>query len=461
MSSSLSATTRSSSGTHRESPDDSRSGLLLVAGEGILETFPLAAGEAVIGRAPECDVAIAHATLSRRHARLRVDSPVTVEDLGSKNGVVVADRRIEPGTVVPLAVGEGFQIGRFSFVVVRLPRSGHASTHHSLTDGLRVVDPTAEHVSALVHDLARSEMNVLILGETGVGKEILAETIHGLSGRTGSFVRINCAAIAPALIESELFGHVKGAFTGATQERPGLIESAARGTVFLDEVGELPEAVQAKLLRVIELREVLRVGGVRPSIVDVRFVAATNRDLTSDVASGRFRSDLFYRLDGITLVIPPLRERRERIEPLGMQFLQAALDKRPPAGPLRLEHGLFARLVAHDWPGNVRELKAVIERAVLLAGGGEIGARHIALTPPAKAAGPRPPANAPVEPAPAPAPTNPPPGLSPAEAEERQRILDALAACTGNQTRAAKQLGISRTTLVNKLGLYRIPRPRK
>jgi transcriptional regulator with PAS, ATPase and Fis domain len=435
--------------------DDTRDGgLLLVAGEGMLKTFALGGEQATIGRAAECEVVIDHPTLSRRHALLRFGSPLTVEDLGSKNGTRVASRRLERGAAVPLSLGESFRIGRFSFVVIRSPRSRTLSVHDSTADALRVIDPTAERVSPLVRDIAQSDLNALILGETGVGKEILAETIHRLSGRKeGAFVRVNCAAIAPALIESELFGYAKGAFTGATQERAGLLESAAGGTVFLDEVGELPEPAQAKLLRVIETREVLRVGAVRPIVVDVRFVAATNRDLPNEVARGRFRGDLFFRLDGVTLVIPPLRERRDRIRPLALLFLQAAHAKRPSSGQLRLGPGLLERLEAHDWPGNVRELKAVLERAVLLAGGGEIGPRHVALTPVAK----------PLAPGAAPPLSTEPqaPAMSASEAAERRRIVDALETCAGNQTRAAKQLGISRATLVTKLALYRIPRPRK
>jgi transcriptional regulator with PAS, ATPase and Fis domain len=239
--------------------------------------------------------------------------------------------------------------------------------------------------------------------------------------------------MAPSLVESELFGHEKSAFTGASQTRIGLIEAAQNGTVFLDEVGELPEPMQAKLLRVLETREITRVGAVTPIALDVRFVAATNRDLATEVAEGRFRSDLFYRLDGATLVIPPLREHRERIGPLARQFIgkRHALDAE-----------VLARLEAHDWPGNVRELKAVLERAVILAGDGPLTTRHLAITP-VKARAPQ-----------APAATS-------EEALERQRIIDALDACAGNQTRAAKLLGISRATLVNKLAIHRIARPRQ
>lgn len=444
---------------------------MLVAGEGVLATFSLAGDEIVIGRAANCDVVVDHPTLSRRHARLRLGPPVTVEDLGSKNGTRIGGRPLAAGTPAPLPVGDAFHIGRFSFVVLRsLARA--QSIEARTAEALRVIDPRPDQVSALIRDIAHSVVSVLILGETGVGKELLAHTIHVHSGRKGPFVRVNCAALAPALIESELFGHVRGAFTGATQERAGLLEAAAGGTVFLDEVGELPEAVQAKLLRAIETREVLRVGAVRPSVIDVRFVAATNRDLPAEVAEGRFRGDLFFRLDGVTLVIPPLRERRERIRPLAVEFLEAAHQKRQTAGPLRVAPGLLERLEAHDWPGNVRELKAVLERAVLLAGGGEIGARHVAVTPIAartvrksrpSAAEDAPLARpaAPSSAAAAPSSDRRPPALSPSEAAERQRIVDALEACVGNQTRAAKRLGISRATLVTKLALYRIPRPRK
>jgi two-component system response regulator AtoC len=324
------------------------------------------------------------------------------------------------------------------------------STHPNMGEALRVADPTGERESSLVRSIAESDLNTLILGETGVGKEVLAETLHRLSGRKGALVRINCAAIAPALFESELFGYEKGAFTGAAQSRPGLLEAAEGGTVFLDEIGELPAPVQAKLLRAIETREVLRVGAVRCVVVDMRFVAATNRDLAREVANGYFRSDLFFRLDGITVSLLPLRERKDQIGPLAMQFLRAAHARRGGSGALRIEPGFIKQLERYHWPGNVRELKAVMERAVLLSRGGEIGARHIVLT---RVAVERPPQPAQIDAGIL--------SLSPREAEERQRILDALEACAGNQTRAAKHLNISRATLVNKLGFYRIPRPRK
>ncbi|MCA1664369.1 MAG: sigma 54-interacting transcriptional regulator [Myxococcales bacterium] len=444
MTPSRSASTRSlSSGA-----DDGAGGILLVAGEGLLTTFVLAREEIVIGRAPECDVVVAHAALSRRHARLRLGPPLTVEDLGSKNGTHVAGQRLPPNHAAPLAIGEGFHIGKFSFVVVRAPRALARSTQHA-ADALVVADPKAAAAGSLIADIALTGMNALVLGETGVGKEVLADTLHRLSRRQGAFVRVNCAAIAPALIESELFGHEKGAFTGAAQSRVGLLEAAEHGTVFLDEVGELPLVAQAKLLRAIETREVTRVGGVRPIALDVRFVAATNRDLASEVAAGQFRSDLYFRLNGVTLLIPPLRERRDQIGPLALGFLAAALAQRGSTRTPQLAADALAHLRAYDWPGNVRELKAVVERAVVLARGGEVRTEQLTLgrrSSPAR-----------VEAAPAADGL----GLDPGERDERARIVAALAECNGNQTRAAKRLGISRATLVNKLSIYRIPRPRK
>jgi DNA-binding NtrC family response regulator len=407
--------------------------LLLVTGGDSLLTFALGRDEITIGRASECDVVLAHESLSRRHVKLRLSPVITVEDLGSRNGTRVRGAPITAGEPATLAVGETFQVGKFHLLVARARRQPSQLSASVRAESLRVIDPTSAAVGSVVRDLAASPLNILVLGETGAGKEVLAQTIHDLSKRAGAFIRANCAAMAPSLIESELFGHEKAAFTGASASRVGLLEAAERGTFFLDEVGELPEAVQVKLLRAIETREITRIGAVKPIALDVRFVAATNRDLAIEVAEGRFRSDLFYRLDGATLVIPPLREHRERIAPLARQF----------AGAAPLDTDTIKRLEEHDWPGNVRELKAVIERAAVLAAGGPIKPKHIAITPVKARA-----AQTPVP-------------VSPEEADERQRIIEALDACAGNQTRAAKLLGVSRATLVNKLAIHRIQRPRK
>jgi transcriptional regulator with PAS, ATPase and Fis domain len=441
--------TQTASFTPTDRAGERGEGLLLVAGEGLV-TFPLVRDDITIGRAPECDIVIANNALSRRHVRLQLGATMTVEDLGSRNGTRLRGERLAPGRPLALAVGESFQIGRLHFVVARArtnPSLSMSASASARVESLCVVDPTASAVSTFVRDLAASPLSILVLGETGAGKEVLAQTIHDLSNRRGAFVRANCAAMAPTLVESELFGHEKAAFTGASERRVGLLEAAQGGTFFLDEVGELPEAIQVKMLRAIEAREITRIGAVKPIALDVRFVAATNRDLATEVDAGRFRRDLFYRLDGVTLVIPPLREHRERIGPLARQFLAAARGGTSQA----LDAELLARLEAHDWPGNVRELKAVMERAVILAGRGAVKARHVAIT-----------AIKPNDaPAAAPAATPQAPAAATPESIERQRIIDALDACAGNQTRAAKLLGMSRATLVTKLGIHRIQRPRK
>jgi transcriptional regulator with PAS, ATPase and Fis domain len=294
-----------------------------------------------------------------------------------------------------------------------------------------------------------------------VGQEVLARFVHESSPRAPKpFVCINCAALAETLLESELFGHEKGAFTGAVAAKTGLLEAAEGGTVFLDEVGEMSLALQAKLLRTLERREILRVGGTRPRAIDVRFVAATNRDLEEEVAQKTFRQDLYYRLAGITLTVPPLRERLDEVEPLARSFLQAAAAQLgrpvPDLGP-----EVVARLRAYAWPGNVRELKNVMERALVLADpNGRLGVEALPFerlerTPP-PAAG-----DAPARPAGA--ADRAPAGASWRDqkaAEEKQAICDALARCAGNQTRAAELLGMPRRTLCAKLKEYAIPRPR-
>jgi two-component system, NtrC family, response regulator AtoC len=432
--------------------------LLLVAGPGRLLTRKLDRPALVIGRAPECDVVIDHAALSRRHAVLHT-RPLAIEDLGSTNGVRWREGRLRGGPPALLAAGDTFHVGPFSFMVV-VSRGGEQPA----TDGaerLFVDDPTPTGVSDLVRVIAASGASVIVLGETGVGKEVLAETLHELSMRPGPLRRINCAALSASLLESELFGHEKGAFTGAVAARAGLLEDAAGGTVFLDEIGELPLSIQSKLLRAVEAREIVRVGSARPIRIDVRFVSATNRELPAEVAAGRFRRDLYFRLDGVTLRIPPLRERPGAIARLTLGFLDEIgrrLGRRLEAAP-----ELIAALEKHAWPGNVRELRAVAERAVLLAGGDTLTTAHLVLTPPAPA-----PSRSSSSPSPSSDPATAPPAdveddlgfLTAAQRDDRARLLAVLDRCVGNQTRAARELGISRTTLVNKLGLYRIRRPR-
>jgi two-component system, NtrC family, response regulator AtoC len=458
--------------------------LVVMAGDS-LRAYPLPeSGEIAIGRGPECDVVIDHPRVSRRHAILRLGVACTVEDLDSRNGTIFRGERLPQGTLPAIEPGESFSIGPFTLVL--MPRGEAAPQVVAGRSSLRVEDPAATAPSTLLTTIARSAVNVLIRGETGVGKEVLAETLHRLSGRTGDFLRLNCAALSEALLESELFGHERGAFTGAVAAKAGLLEVSAGGTVLLDEIGEMPAALQAKLLRAIEAREVFRVGGVRPIAIDVRFLAATHRELHTEIARGAFRSDLYYRLAGMTLEVPPLRQRPARISALANHFAEMAAARSGTASA-RLGPQAMAALLAHDWPGNARELRNVIERALLLAEGGEVSPQHLMFDRPidgSRAA----PAGQPVASGSSSGSwshnshsghSSPPraslsqsaeidagssanrsqPG-SPIDAE-RDRILAALEACAGNQTRAAQLLGISRATLVNKLAIHRIPRPRK
>jgi DNA-binding NtrC family response regulator len=300
---------------------------------------------------------------------------------------------------------------------------------------------------------------VLILGETGVGKDVLARSIHERSERASKpFLRLNCAALSEPLLESELFGHEKGSFTGAHASKVGLLQSTAGGTVFLDEIGEFPQRLQPKLLQVLENREILSVGSVKPRAVDVRFIAATNRDLEAEALSGNFRSDLYYRLAGFTIVIPPLRERREDILPLAIEFLRRLSAEQGRTTPIRIRDDAAVHLLDYAWPGNVRELRNVIERAVVLCEGHAIGPEHLPLDKMRSVvlvSQPRPSAASDRD------TELPVADLSPEELTERQRILDVLAECAGNQSQAAEVLGVSRSTLVNRLNTYRIRRPRK
>jgi two-component system, NtrC family, response regulator AtoC len=304
--------------------------------------------------------------------------------------------------------------------------------------------------------VAPSDLSVLILGETGVGKEVMAQTLRGLSRRASHpMVSFNCAGLAPALVESELFGHEGGAFTGATHARSGLLEAADGGTVYLDELGELTLSMQAKLLRVVESREILPVGGVKVRRIDVRFIGATNRDLERDVADGRFRRDLLVRLDGITITIPPLRERRSEIMPLANRFIAEETRLSERLCPPTLGRQAIERLEAHSWPGNIRELKNVIARAVVLCDGDVIDDSCIWLDRAPRTAAPLADALRSLtaeERVPRPA-TNTLAG--------RQRIALALAAAAGNQIRAARSLGVPRRTFVVWLDRFEIPRPRK
>jgi two-component system response regulator AtoC len=295
---------------------------------------------------------------------------------------------------------------------------------------------------ALATKVAATDTTVLLTGESGTGKEVLARFLHRASRRAeGPFAAINCAALPEQLLESELFGHEKGAFTGAVAARPGRIEQAAGGILFLDEVGEMSPAVQAKFLRVLQEREFQRLGGTRPLKADVRVVAATNRDLAAAMARGDFREDLYYRLHVFEIRLPPLRERPDDIPALLAHFLREIGEQvgRPAAGISREARD---KLLAYAWPGNVRELRNAVERAVILCEGGLITSEHLpmSLDHRGKAA--------------VPAPAEIPGGGVDLEAVERSYVEQALRQAGNNKSRAARLLGLTRAQLYSRLEKY-------
>ncbi|MCK6546679.1 nitric oxide reductase transcriptional regulator NorR [Myxococcota bacterium] len=323
------------------------------------------------------------------------------------------------------------------------------------------VSPEMDQLRREIGLVAEADVTVLITGETGVGKELVARAIHARSRRKSEvMLYVNCAALPESVAESELFGHVRGAFTGAAQERPGKFEVADGGTLFLDEIGELAPSVQAKLLRALQEGEIQRVGADRPRRVDVRILAATNRNLVAEVEAGRFRADLYHRLDVYPIKVPPLRARPSDIALLAGHFTDRA-RLRLGVGPIRLTSAAHAALVAHDWPGNVRELKNLLYRAVLRASEGVprgnpvvVDAPHLGLSPLIAPATP----SASVKDAVV--PERPPIGLAPlrtlVEDYERRLILGAVEESGGNWARAATALGMHRSNLhalAKRLGL--------
>ncbi len=313
--------------------------------------------------------------------------------------------------------------------------------------GMVGCSPALRQIASSIRKLARSSATVLIQGETGVGKDLVARAIHDEGVRaSGPFVEVNCAAIPPELIENELFGHEREAFTGAERARPGKVEAADGGTLFLDEVGELAFPSQAKLLRLLQNRRIERLGGNRPISVDVRVVAATNRNLLEEVRAGRFRDDLYYRLSVYPLYVPPLRKRREDIALLVDHFVAASAEAegvdRPEVAPDAL-----AALQAYDWPGNVRELENIIRRALIGLEGGRLSLSALPECVRGNAASVLPAA---LETAAAGGP------LVPLREVEREYVELALERCRGNLSEAARMLGIGRTTLYRKVQRYGI-----
>ncbi len=396
-------------------------------------------GELLIGRGPERELEgdtlrVPDAQMSSRHSRLSPrGASYAIEDLGSRNGTVVNGVTT---TTAKLHDGDVLELGQ-SFFLYReqLVSAGRQEDDPAPLLATRRLDLA----SALVDlgAIAPAPLSVLLLGETGTGKEVLARAVHEASGRRGAFVAVNCGALPATLIESELFGYKKGAFSGAAEDRPGLVRSADGGTLFLDEIGDLPLASQAALLRVLQEREVTPLGATRPVKVDIRVIAATHRDLRKLADREQFRADLLQRLAGFTLSLPPLRERREDLGDLCAIFLTLA---RGESSDLCLAVEVARQLLTYPWPGNLRELEQVLSAAALLARRGTIELEHLpesvrSATPPGPTALPE---------------------LTPEQQTHRDELEALLREHAGNVTVVAKVLGKTRMQVhrwMNRYGL--------
>ncbi|MHC4915794.1 MAG: sigma 54-interacting transcriptional regulator [Planctomycetota bacterium] len=408
------------------------------------EVHAIAGPSATIGRGADCEVCLAgDAHASRQHCRIELrGGAYWLVDLGSKNrtavnGLPVDEKELRFGDDIRLGLSHlVFLAGSEPAAAIPSDTQAARRTRTQVAYGARYEmvgsGEAMRRVYAVIEKAAPLDVTVLVTGESGTGKELVAGAVHQNSPRCdGPLVAVNCAAIPGELVESELFGHEKGAFTGAAARRQGRFEQAHEGTLFLDEIGDLPAASQAKLLRVLEDKKVTRVGGAEPVAVDVRIVAATNRDLRAEADAGRFRQDLLFRLEVVRVDLPPLRSRSEDIPELAAFFLDRYRAK---AG--RRVEGLspaaVEKLLSYDWPGNIRELKNVLERAVILGSGTRIEAEEILLREAA---------------------AKPEHVETLAEVEKRQ-IERAMTLAGGNKKRAAEILGIPRSSLYNRLKEY-------
>ncbi len=395
-----------------------------------------------IGRGEDQDIRLDDPRTSRCHAVLEYEGArVIVRDLGSSNGTWLGkDRVVETAPVLPGAL---VRVGGTRIILVPPDSSVRPETHGPVVGDARVgvdvvaADPASVQLFALVRRLAASDLPVLVQGETGSGKEVVARALHRYSPRaSGAFMAVNCASLPEAIAESELFGHERGSFTGALARKTGVFEAAHGGVLLLDEVGELSPSNQARLLRVLQERVVVRVGATQPTAVNVRVVCATNRDLAVEIARGRFREDLYFRLNGVTITVPPLRERPRDILPMARRM---AAER----GGYTFADDFAEALQQYAWPGNVRELRNAVDCAVALAEGSELRAAYLppALRGPARVS------------------DDPSPLRSRMDDIERSAIVSALEKHHGNQSHAAVTLGISRRTLIYKMERYGLKQP--
>jgi transcriptional regulator of acetoin/glycerol metabolism len=394
---------------------------------------PLPGPKVVLGRGEDCGTVLRGSEISRYHAEVIREGPVAVlRDLGSLNGSFV---NAQPTKEAPLDLRDVVRLGEWVGVVVALPAqtSGAAAPAHARIAPDLYGGPTLRAAVDPALRAARSDLSIVIEGETGTGKEVVARAIHAESGRGGAFVAVNCAALPEGLAEAELFGYRRGAFTGADRASPGHFRAAHGGTLLLDEISDLPPASQAKVLRVLEQREVMPLGESQPVPVDVRIVVAAQEPLDRAVSERRFRGDLYARLDGLTVRLPPLRERIEDAPYLFARLLHAGSGGKPPS----VEPRLVERLCLYDWPFNVRELVTLVRRMLVLHG--QEPSLRVAHLPARLRAG-RPEAAAPAAAGARPAE----PDAAERDREDFDRLLTALRAHGGNVSRAAAAAGLSR-----------------
>jgi DNA-binding NtrC family response regulator/pSer/pThr/pTyr-binding forkhead associated (FHA) protein len=393
----------------------------------------LAAESFTVGKDAGNDLVLNDKFISGRHLKVtRADAGFLLQDRQSTNGTWIGNARIYE-VEVPLFTM--LRVGEIELVLE--PQGGDIRS--GVYQGIIGNDPSVRQLAELIERVAPSTAAVAIFGESGTGKELVARAVHNRSSRhEHAFIPVNCAAISKELIESELFGHEKGAFTGAQNARKGAFEEADGGTLFLDEIGELPLDLQAKLLRALESGEIKRVGASKPQMVDVRIVAATNRDLLAATKQGAFREDLYYRLCVIPLHLPPLRSRMSDLANLADHFLK---QFSPKAQQVRLTPSAVQKLEAHAWPGNIRELRNVIHRSLLLRKGAMIDSTDLSFDVPS------------VEDRDIPLPEFAPgtPLTQMLESVEKRIVELYLKRFKGNRERVAKELGVARSTLFKRL----------